>query len=145
MVQSKKFSEMLKEAVNKYHNNLITTAQVIEELIQIAQQMKEADHNAQASGLTEDEIAFYDALASNNSAMQILWDKQLREIAQILTKRVRENTSIDWQIKETAQAKLRVIVKRLLNQYGYPPDQALITTELILAQTKLLADHWSAI
>lgn len=145
MVQSKKFSEMLKEAVNKYHNNLITTAQVIEELIQIAQQMKEADHNAQASGLTEDEIAFYDALASNNSAMQILWDKQLREIAQILTKRVRENTSIDWQIKETAQAKLRVIVKRLLNQYWYPPDQALITTELILAQTKLLADHWSAI
>lgn len=143
IVQSKKFSEMLKEAVNKYHNNLITTAQVIEELIEIAKQMKESDDKMKESWLTEDEIAFYDALASNDSAIEILGDTQLREIAQILTKRVRENTSIDRQIKETAQAKLRVIVKRLLKQYGYPPDQAKITTELILAQTKLLADEWS--
>lgn len=143
IVKSKKFSEMLQEAINKYHNNLITTAQVIEELIKIAKEINAADEKDKASWLTEDEIAFYDALASNDSATNVMGDKQLRDIAHILTEKVRENTTIDRQIKESAQAKIRTIVKRILRQYGYPPDQAKIATELILLQTKTLANHWS--
>jgi type I restriction enzyme R subunit len=93
--------------------------------------------------LTDDELAFYDALASNQSAQDVLGDTKLRDIARILTEKVKANTSIDRQIKESAQARLRVIVKRILHEYGYPPDQAKIATELILLQTKVLADEWS--
>ena len=143
IVQSKKLSEMLQQVINKYHNNLITTAQIIEELINIAKEINAADAKNKETWLTDDEIAFYDALASNQSAQDVLGDKQLRTIAKVLVQKVKANTAIDRQIKESAQAKLRVIVKRILNEFGYPPDQAKITTELILLQTKVLAEERS--
>ncbi len=143
LVQSKRLSEMLQQVINKYHNNLLTTAQIIDELISIAKEIRTTDDRAKEFGLNEDEIAFYDALASNPSAQEVLWDKQLRDISRILVEKVKANTSIDWQIKESAQAKLRVVVKRILSEYGYPPDQTKIATELILLQTKVLADERS--
>ena len=143
LVQSKRLSEMLQQVINKYHNNLLTTAQIIDELISIAKEIRTTDDRAKEFGLNEDEIAFYDALASNASAQNVLWDKQLRDISRILVEKVKANTSIDRQIKESAQAKLRVVVKRILSEYGYPPDQAKIATELILLQTKVLADERS--
>ncbi len=143
LVQSKRLSEMLQQVINKYHNNLLTTAQIIEELINIAKEMRTMDKRGKELWLNEDEVAFYDALASNASAQEVLGDKQLRDISRILVEKVKANTSIDRQIKESAQAKLRVVVKRILSEYGYPPDQAKIATELILLQTKVLADEWS--
>lgn len=142
-IQSKKLSEMLENAIRKYQNNLITAAQVIEELINIAKDVRASDRRADELGLTEYEIAFYDALANNGSAKAVLGDAVLRELARVLVDRVRTNTSIDWTIKETVQAKLRAIVKRTLRTYGYPPDMALLATENILQQAALLADEWS--
>jgi len=143
-IQSKKLSEMLDAAIKKYQNNLLTAAQVIEELINIAKEIKESDKRGENLGLTEDEIAFYDALVENGSAKGVLGDDTLRELAQILVQKVKANTAIDWTIKESIQAKLRVIVKRILRQYGYPPDKQLIATENILKQAELFADEWSS-
>ncbi len=142
-IQSKKLSEMLDAAIKKYQNNLLTAAQVIEELINIAREIKESDARGDKLGLSDDEIAFYDALVENGSAKEVLSDDTLRELAQILVQKVKANTAIDWTIKESVQAKLRVIVKRILRQYGYPPDKQLIATENILKQAELFADEWS--
>ncbi len=142
-IQSKKLSEMLDAAIKKYQNNLLTAAQVIEELINIAREIKESDARGGNLGLSDDEIAFYDALVENGSAKEVLGDDTLRELAQILVQKVKANTAIDWTIKESVQAKLRVIVKRILRQYGYPPDKQLIATENILKQAELFADEWS--
>ena len=143
LAQGKKFSEMLEAAIRKYQNNLLTTAQVIEELIQLAKEIKVSDDKAAELGLSEDEIAFYSALALNESAREVMGDETLRTLAQVLVKRVRQNMSIDWTIKESARAKLRTTVRRLLREYGYPPDQQKLATENILLQTELLADEWS--
>ena len=143
LAQSKKFSEMLEEAVRKYKNNLLTAAQVIEELILLAKEIKISDKRAADMGLSDDEVAFYDALAMNESAQAVMGDDTLRELAQILVKNVKSNTSIDWTIKESVQAKLRTIVKRLLKQYGYPPDEQKMATDRILQQAALLADDWA--
>ena len=134
LAQSRKFSEMLEEAIRKYQNNLLTTAQVIEELINIAREIKVSDERADDMGLSEDEVAFYDALAMNESAKEVMGDETLRELAQILVVNVKKNTSIDWTIKESVRAKLRAIVKRLLREYGYPPDKQKLATESILKQ-----------
>lgn len=142
-IQSKKLSEMLELAIKKYQNNLLTAAQVIEELIKLAEEIKTADLRGTNLGLTEDEIAFYDALLINGSAKEILGDDTLRDIARILVKKVKENTTIDWTIKESVQARLRVIVKRVLNQYGYPPDKQKLATDNILKQAELFAEDWS--
>ncbi len=142
-VQSRKFSEMLAAAIRKYRNNLLTTAQVIEELIELAKEIKTADERAGGMGLSPDEVAFYDALAMNESAMEVLGDATLRELAQILVQRVRENASIDWTIKENVRARLRNIVRRLLKKYGYPPDGQETATDNILQQAELFADDWS--
>ena len=142
-IQSKKLSEMLENTIKKYQNNLITAAQVIEELINIAKEVRASDERANHLGLTDYEIAFYDALANNDSAKAILGDDTLRDLARVLVERVKANTSIDWTIKETVQAKLRAIVKRTLRQYGYPPDLAKLATDNILKQAELLADEWS--
>ena len=144
LAQSRKFSEMLTEAIRKYQNNLLSAAQVIEELIKIAQEIRASDERAGKMKLSPDEVAFYDALAMNQSAIEVLGDETLRELAQIIVKRVRKNTSIDWTIKENMRAKLRNIVRRLLKKYGYPPDEQKIATENILQQAELLADEWSA-
>jgi type I restriction enzyme, R subunit len=142
-IQSKKLSDMLDAAIKKYQNNLLTAAQVIEELINIAKEIKASDERGEDLGLTEDEIAFYDALVINGSAKEVLGDDTLRELARILVQKVKANTAIDWTIKESVQAKLRVIVKRILRQYGYPPDKQKLATENILKQAELFADEWS--
>jgi len=142
-IQSKKLSEMLKNAIKKYQNNLITAAAVIEELIGIAKDIRATDERASELGLTEYEVAFYDALTNNDSAKDILGNDRLRDLARILVEKVKSNTSIDWTIKETVQAKLRAIVKRTLRKYGYPPDMAKLATDNILTQAKLLADEWT--
>jgi len=141
-IQSRKLSEMLEAAIKRYQNNLITAAQVIEELIKIAKEVRESDRRGEDLGLTEDEIAFYDALANNPSAREILGDAQLRDLARILVKEVKSSKSIDWTIKENVQARLRVAVKRILRKYGYPPDQEKIATANILKQAELFAEDW---
>ncbi|MCD4698202.1 MAG: type I restriction endonuclease subunit R [Bacteroidales bacterium] len=142
-IQSRKLSEMLENAIKRYQNNLLTAAQVIEELIELAKEIQKDDERAKEMGLTEYEMAFYDALANNESAKEVMGDEVLKELAHVLVEKVRANTSIDWTIKESVQAKLRSIVKRTLRKYGYPPDMQKLATENILKQAKLLADEWS--
>jgi type I restriction enzyme R subunit len=143
LIQSKKLSEMLENAIKKYQNNLITAAGVIEELIGVAKDVRATDKRASELGLSEYEVAFYDALINNDSAKDILGNDTLRDLARILVEKVKSNTTIDWTIKETVQAKLRAIVKRTLRMYGYPPDMAKLATDDILKQAKLLADEWN--
>ena len=143
MIQSRKFSEMLQAAIKRYQNNLITAAEIIEELIDLAKKINEEDEKFQDSGLTYDEVAFYDALANNESAKQVLGDETLRDLARILVQKVKSNAAIDWTIKESVQAQLRVMVKRTLREYGYPPDQQKIATDNILKQAELFAEEWT--
>lgn len=142
VVQSRAFSELLERAMNKYHNRVIEAAQVIEELIAIAKQMREAHLRGEKLGLSEEEAAFYDALASNNSAVQVLGDEMLKKIAQELVERVRRSVSVDWSRRENTRAQLRVLVKRILRKYGYPPDKQEQATELVLEQTEVLCEGW---
>lgn len=141
-IQSRRFSEMLVGAIRRYQNNLLTAAQVIDELISLAKDVRQSDDRGRSLGLSEYEVAFYDALADNASAAAILGNDTLRVLAQVLVERVRANTSIDWTLRESAQARLRVIVKRTLREYGYPPDMEALATEHVLTQAKLLAQEW---
>lgn len=143
LVQSKKFSEMLESAVRNYQNNLITSAQVIEELIKLAKDIKEADRKGEDLGLDFREFAFYSALEVNDSAVSLLGDDVLRHIARELVDTVRRNTSIDWTVRENVQAKMRIAVKKILRKHGYPPDLELKATETVIEQAKLLADVFS--
>ncbi|MFP4054390.1 MAG: type I restriction enzyme endonuclease domain-containing protein, partial [Phycisphaerae bacterium] len=138
VVQARQFSEMLEEAVRKYQNRAIETAKVIEELIGLAKDMNKAQHRGDELGLSEDEVAFYDALEVNDSAVKVLGDDTLRDIARELVQAVRRNTSIDWSVKENVRAKLRVIVKRILRRYGYPPDKCEKATDTVLEQAEVL-------
>ena len=142
-IQSKKLSEMLENAIKKYQNNLMTAAQVIEELIHIAKDVRSSDTRAADLGLEEYELAFYDALADNDSAKDVFSNDKLRDLARVLAEKVRANASIDWTIKESVQANLRSIVKRTLRTYGYPPDMQKLATDNILKQAELYADDWS--
>ncbi|MFA5162771.1 MAG: type I restriction endonuclease subunit R [Elusimicrobiales bacterium] len=141
LTQSKKFSEMLENAIRKYQNNLLTTAQVIEELITIARDVRESDKRGDALNLSEQEVAFYDALADNKSAKQVLGDKKLAIIAVEVLKSVRGNATIDWTLKDSVRARLRRDVKRILNRYGYPPDEQLAATDNVLKQAEIMADE----
>lgn len=143
LIQGKKLSELLENTIKKYQNNLLTAVQVIEELIELAKHIKSEDERGKELNLSEDEIAFYDALANNDSAREVLGDNTLRELARILVEKVRANTSIDWTIKESVQAKLRTIIKRTLRKFGYPPDKQLLATENILKQAELFANEWA--
>lgn len=148
LVQSRKFSEMLAEAVKRYQSGLIEAAQLIEELIKLAQDIRAADKRGEKLNLRVDELAFYDALADNPSAETILGDEILKSIAHELVDSVRKNTSIDWQLKESVQAKLRVMIKRILRKYKYPPDDPKtgeynVSITKVLDQAELLADFWS--
>jgi type I restriction enzyme R subunit len=138
LVQSRSFAEMLEKAIRAYQNRAIEAAQVIEELIELAKQMKEADRRGESLGLNEAEVAFYDALETNDSAVQVLGDATLKAIAQELVQKVRGSVTIDWAQKESARAKLRVMVKRTLKKYGYPPDKQEKATQTVLAQAELL-------
>ena len=144
MMQSKKFSEMLTSTINKYHNKALTSAEIIEELIKLAREMKEADEKGEDLGLTDDELAFYDALGANDSAVMLMGDEKLKELAHILVEKVKANTSIDWTIRESVKAKLKVIVKRILRRYGYPPDEQKMAVDRILKQSELFAENWTS-
>lgn len=139
LVQSKKFSDMLEVAVMRYQNNLITSAQVIEELITLAKDIKESDRRGEDLGLDFREYAFYSALEVNDSAVAVLGDEVLRSIARELVDTVKNNTSIDWTVRENVQAKMRVAVKRILRKHGYPPNMEVKATETVIEQAKLLA------
>lgn len=141
IIQSRSFAEMLENAIKRYQARAIETAQVIEELIALAKDMREADKRGEQLGLSEDEIAFYDALEVNNSAVKVLGDKTLQMIAQELVKAVRGNIKIDWTVRENVRAEMRVIVKRILRRYGYPPDKQASATELILEQAELICKN----
>jgi type I restriction enzyme, R subunit len=138
LIQSRSFSELLEAAIRKYQNRAIEAAAVIEELIALAKEMREAESRGEKLGLTDEEVAFYDALGTNDSAVQAMGDKNLRFIAQELLKTIRENVTIDWTVKESARAKLRVIVKRILRKHGYPPDLQEKATQTVLQQAELL-------
>jgi len=142
LIQSRAFSEMLEASIRKYQNRAIETAAVIEELIALAKQMREATRRGEELGLAEDEVAFYDALEVNDSAVKVLGDENLRFIARELLKTIRENVTIDWTAKESVRAKLRVMVKRVLRKYGYPPDKQEKATQTVLQQAELLCAEW---
>jgi len=140
LIQSRSFGEMLERTVRAYQNRAIETAQVIEELIELAKQMRVAEARGEQLGLNERELAFYDALETNDSAVKVLGDETLRAIARELTETVRKNTTIDWAVREGARAKLRVMVKRVLRKHGYPPDKQEKATLTVLEQAELLGD-----
>ncbi|MCG3165042.1 MAG: hypothetical protein POELPBGB_00802 [Bacteroidia bacterium] len=141
LVKSKKLLEMLETAIKKYQNNLLTTAEIIQELINIAKAIKEADREGEKLGLTQDEVAFYNALETNDSAVAVLGDDTLKEIAREIADKVRANATIDWTIRESARANIMRIVARTLRKYGYPPDLQKKAIETVLKQAELLANN----
>ncbi|MBW1789267.1 MAG: type I restriction endonuclease subunit R, partial [Deltaproteobacteria bacterium] len=143
IVQGRSFSEMLENAIRRYQNLAIETAQLIEELIALAKDLREAGRRGEVLGLTEDEVAFYDALEVNDSAVKVLGDETLRIIAQELVRAVRGNLKIDWTVRENVRAEMRVMIKRILRRYGYPPDKQARATELVLEQAEVLCQEWS--
>ncbi len=143
VVQARSFAEMLEQTVRRYQNRAIEAAQVIEELIALAKDMREADARGEELGLSEDEIAFYDALETNDSAVKVLGEPTLRTIAQELVKTVRANVTIDWTLRENVRAQLRVLVKRILRKYGYPPDKQEKATQTVLEQAEVLSEAWA--
>ncbi len=142
LVQSQVFSEKLKKTLNAYHNRAISTMEVIEELIRLAKEMDAATKRGEDLGLTDDEVAFYDALAANESAVKAMGDDKLKVIAAELITQVRKSVTIDWTLREGARAKIRVMVKRILNKYGYPPDLQEAAVKTVLQQAELLCAHW---
>ena len=144
VVQARSFSEMLEQAIRRYLNRAIEAVQVLEELIGLAKQMREANARGEALGLTEDEIAFYDALEANDSAVKVLGDETLRTIACELVRTVRANVTIDWTLRENVRAQLRVLVKRILRKYGYPPDKQEKATRTVLEQAEVLSQEWAS-
>ncbi|WP_175906134.1 type I restriction endonuclease subunit R [Burkholderia seminalis] len=143
VVQTRAFSERLEDAVARYHANAITTAEVLQELIQLAKDIRAARQRGEESGLSDEEIAFYDALAENDSAVQMMGDDKLRLIAHELLVRLRENVSVDWAHRESARARMRVLVKRILRKYGYPPDLQDLAVQTVLQQAEALSSGWA--
>jgi type I restriction enzyme R subunit len=144
LVQSREFSEMLKKTLNAYHNRAIATQEVIEELIKLAKEMSAANQRGVDLGLNDDEVAFYDALAANNSAVEAMGKDELKVIATELVTQVRKSVTIDWTLRESARAKIKVLVKRILRKHGYPPDLQDEATKLVLQQAELLCAEWAA-
>ena len=144
LVQSRLFSQMLEECIRKYQNRAIETAQILQELIDLAKQMREADKRGEELGFSAEELAFYDALEVNDSAVKVLGDETLKTIARELVDTVHKNTSIDWTVKESVKAKLRAMVKRILRKHGYPPDKQEQATQTVLQQAELLCRDWAA-
>ena len=144
VVQARSFAEMLEESIRKYQNRAIEAAQVIEELITLAKEMRRAQRRGEDLGLNDDEIAFYDALEVNDSAVKVLGDETLKIIAHELLEAVRRNVTIDWTVRENARAHIRVIVKRILRKYGYPPDKQEKATQTVLEQAEALCKDFAA-
>lgn len=145
VIQARSFAEMLEQTLRRYQNKTIEAAQVIEELIQLAREMREADARGEKLGLSEDELAFYDALETNDSAVQVLGDETLRQIAQELVRTVKNNVRIDWTIRENVRANLRRHVKRVLRKFNYPPDKQEKATSTVIEQAELLSGNWTTI
>jgi len=144
VIQSRRFSEMLEATIRKYQNRAIETAKVIEELIEIAKQMRKDAARGVELDLTDDEVAFYDALEVNDSAVKVLGVETLRTIARELVRAVRQNTTIDWNVRENVRAHIKVLVKRILRKYGYPPDKQEKATQTVLEQAEVLSEGWAA-
>jgi type I restriction enzyme R subunit len=144
VVEARSFAEMLEQTLRRYQARAIEAAQVIEELISLAKQLREANARGEKLGLSEDEIAFYDALETNDSAVKVLGDETLRTIARELVATVRKNVTIDWTLRENVRAQLRVLVKRILRKYGYPPDKQEKATRTVLEQAEVLSAAWAA-
>ena len=143
VVQARSFAEMLERTIRKYQNRAVEAAQVIEELIQLARDLREADARGEVLGLSEDELAFYDALETNDSAVSVLGDETLRGIARELVETVRGNVTIDWTLRENVRANLRRLVKRILRKHGYPPDKQEKATRTVLEQAEVLSANWA--
>ena len=143
VVQARSFAEMLEQTLRRYQNRSIEAAQVIEELIGLAKDMREANERGERLGLLEDELAFYDALETNDSAVQVLGDETLRDIARELVDTVRHNVTIDWTLRKNVRAKLRVLVRRILRRHGYPPDKQEKATQTVLEQAEVLSEGWA--
>jgi type I restriction enzyme R subunit len=145
LVKSKSLMEMLENSIKRYHNKILTAAEVIEELIHLSKSIVEMDNEAKAMNLTDFEYAFYTAVANNDSARELMQKEKLRELAVVLTDTIKQNASIDWTIKESVKAKLRVAVKRLLRKFGYPPDMQMLATETVLKQAEMIANELSGV
>ncbi len=143
VVQARRYSELLERAVNAYRNRAIDAVAFIEELIDLAREMRAADERGEALGLSVEEMAFYDALADNESAVEVLGDETLRQIALDLVETVRRNVTIDWTQRESVRAKLRVRIKRILRRHGYPPDKQEAATRTVLEQAEVLCADWA--
>jgi type I restriction enzyme R subunit len=141
LVQSRTFLEMLETSIQKYHNKVLTAAEVIDELIKLSKEIVATDNEAKRMGLSDFEYAFYTAVANNDSAKALMQQDKLRELAVVLTETIRQNASIDWTIKESVKAKLKVAVKRILRKYGYPPDMQKLATETVLKQAEMIANE----
>jgi type I restriction enzyme R subunit len=141
LIKGKSLLEMLENAIKKYHTKILTAAEVIDELIHLSKEIVNMDSEARQLGLTDFEYAFYSAVSNNDSAIDLMSKDKLRELAVVLTETIRQNASIDWTIKESVKAKLKVAVKRILRKYGYPPDMQLLATETVLKQAELIANE----
>ena len=144
VVQARSFAEMLEQTIHRYQNRAVEAAQVIEELIALARELQAASARGEALGLSDDELAFYDALGVNDSAVQVLGDETLRDIARELVQKVRSNVTIDWTLRENVRANLRRLVKRVLRKHGYPPDKQESATRTVLEQAAVLSAGWAA-
>ena len=144
VVQARSFADLLEQTLRRYQNRAIEAAQVIETLIDLAKEMREAAARGESLGLSEDELAFYDALEANDSAVQVLGDETLRAIARELVDTVRKNVTIDWTLRENVRAQLRVLVRRILRKHGYPPDKQEKATQTVLEQAEVLSEGWAA-
>ncbi|MCO5337604.1 type I restriction endonuclease subunit R [Delftia tsuruhatensis] len=144
VVQEKKFSDLLGNVIKRYQNRSIETAQVMEELVEMAKKFREAASRGEMLGLTEDEVRFYDALATNESAVRELTDETLKKIAHELTENLRQNLTVDWSERESVRAKLRLMVKRVLRKYKYPPDLQEEAVDLVLRQAQVFGDSWGS-
>ena len=143
VVLGESFSEKLQKAVNAYHNRAISSQEIIEELIHLAKEMQAANDRGESLGLNPDEIAFYDALANNESAVKAMGNDELKVIAAELVTKVRQSVSIDWTVRENARARIRVMVRRILNKHGYPPDLQEEAVRTVLRQAEALCGGWS--
>ncbi|HOU39547.1 MAG TPA: DUF3387 domain-containing protein, partial [Treponemataceae bacterium] len=141
LVQSRTLMEMLENSIKKYHSKILTAAEVIEELINLSKEIHAMDKEPHEMGLSDYEYAFYTAIANNDSARELMEKDKLRELAVVLYEKIKENASIDWTIKESVKAKLKVIVKRILRNYGYPPDMQMLATETVLKQAEMIAEE----
>jgi type I restriction enzyme R subunit len=140
-VQDKKFSEQLEEAIKRYQNRSIDSAQVILELIEIAKNVREAQKRGEKLGLSDDEVAFYDALTKNESAKDLLGDEILKQMAKEISNKIRGSVSIDWKYRQSVRAKIMVEVQRLLTKYGYPPDKQQMAIDLVMKQAETFSDE----